>query len=105
MPELYSANFEHGLLQGEPSIIRSKWGFWHRNGTFITPDTHIYIVCIGASSREGVGANLPRGAITFVRDDSVRDHSVRDRIVRDRIVRDHIVRDHSVRDHIVRDRE
>jgi hypothetical protein len=33
--------FEHGLLQGEPSIITSKWGFWHRNGGFITPDTHI----------------------------------------------------------------
>jgi hypothetical protein len=33
--------FEHGLLQGEPSIIRSKWGFWHRNGSFITPDTHM----------------------------------------------------------------
>jgi hypothetical protein len=33
---------EHGLLQGEPSIITSKWGFWHRKGTFITPDTHIY---------------------------------------------------------------
>eukprot|EP01049_Picozoa_sp_SAG25_P007939 SAG25_NODE_679_length_5963_cov_10.036835_7_plen_66_part_00 len=38
LPELYSARnrnggingyftFEHGLLQGEPSIIRSKWGF------------------------------------------------------------------------------
>eukprot|EP01047_Picozoa_sp_COSAG01_P055892 COSAG01_NODE_6275_length_3759_cov_249.376606_2_plen_91_part_00 len=34
--------FEHGLLQGEPSIITSKWGFWHRKGTFITPDTHIF---------------------------------------------------------------
>jgi hypothetical protein len=33
--------FEHGLLQGEPSIIRSKWGYWHRKGSFITPDTHI----------------------------------------------------------------
>jgi hypothetical protein len=31
---------EHGLLQGEPSIITSKWGFWHQKGTFITPDTH-----------------------------------------------------------------
>jgi hypothetical protein len=33
--------FEHGLLQGEPSIITSKWGFWHPNGGFITQDTHI----------------------------------------------------------------
>ena len=32
---------EHGLLQGEPSIITSKWGFWHPNGCFITLDTHI----------------------------------------------------------------
>ena len=32
---------EHGLLQGEPSIITSKWGFWHRNCRFITADTHI----------------------------------------------------------------
>jgi hypothetical protein len=33
--------FEHGLLQGEPSIITSKWGIWHRKGSFITPDTHV----------------------------------------------------------------
>eukprot|EP01047_Picozoa_sp_COSAG01_P137066 COSAG01_NODE_67512_length_266_cov_65.658683_1_plen_55_part_01 len=26
------STFEHGLLQGEPSIITSKWGFWHPNG-------------------------------------------------------------------------
>jgi hypothetical protein len=33
--------FEHGLLQGEPFIITSKWGLWHRKGGFITQDTHI----------------------------------------------------------------
>jgi hypothetical protein len=38
--------FEHGLLQGEPSIITSKWGLWHRNGGFITPDTHILYIAI-----------------------------------------------------------
>eukprot|EP01049_Picozoa_sp_SAG25_P027678 SAG25_NODE_14545_length_253_cov_1.649351_1_plen_48_part_01 len=27
--------FEHGLLQGEPFIITSKWGLWHRKGGFI----------------------------------------------------------------------
>jgi hypothetical protein len=32
---------EHGLLQGEPSIITSKWGYSDPNGGFITPDTHI----------------------------------------------------------------
>jgi hypothetical protein len=39
--------FEHGLLQGEPSIITSKWGFWHQKGSFITPDTHLlYVIYI-----------------------------------------------------------
>jgi hypothetical protein len=34
---------EHGPLQGEPSIITSKWGSWHQNGSFITPDTSYMI--------------------------------------------------------------
>ena len=38
--------FEHGLLQGEPSIITSKWGLWHRKGGFITQDTHIIIIIL-----------------------------------------------------------
>jgi hypothetical protein len=35
---------EHGLLQGEPSIITSKWGYSDPKGGFITQDTHIYII-------------------------------------------------------------
>jgi hypothetical protein len=31
---------EHGLLQGEPSIITSKWGCCGPNCGFITQDTH-----------------------------------------------------------------
>eukprot|EP01047_Picozoa_sp_COSAG01_P064377 COSAG01_NODE_8509_length_2759_cov_11.963910_4_plen_66_part_00 len=34
--------FEHGLVQGEPFIITSKWGYSDPKGTFITPDTHMH---------------------------------------------------------------
>jgi hypothetical protein len=41
LAELYSAS-----LQGEPSIITSKWGYSDPNCGFITPDTHLFTIKI-----------------------------------------------------------
>jgi hypothetical protein len=58
------STFEHGLLQGEPSIITSKWGSWHPNGGFITQDTQINTIIISVLRQKRVncvGRCWPRG--------------------------------------------